>query len=64
MTLILLLQLNLGLSEKMKGAEEREARARSELQDSKDQAELLEFRVLELEEGQEKRQKATFKESR
>ena len=48
------INLNLGLSEKIRVLEEREARLRSELQDSKDQAELLEFRVLELEECQEK----------
>ena len=33
---------------------ERESKLMSELQDAKDQAELLEFRVLELEEEQEK----------
>ena len=33
---------------------ERETKLMSELQDAKDQAELLEFRVLELEEEQEK----------
>ena len=33
---------------------ERESKLISELQDAKDQAELLEFRVLELEEEQEK----------
>ena len=48
------INLNLGLSEKIRVLEEREGRLRSELQDSKDQAELLEFRVLELEECQEK----------
>jgi len=50
------INLNLGLSEKIRVLEEREGRLRSELQDSKDQAELLEFRVLELEECQEKTQ--------
>jgi len=50
------INLNLGLSEKIRVLEEREGRLRSELQDSKDQAELLEFRVLELEECQEKAQ--------
>jgi len=48
------INLNLGLSEKIRVLEERDGRLRSELQDSKDQAELLEFRVLELEECQEK----------
>ena len=48
------INLNLGLSEKIRVLEEREGQLRSELQDSKDQAELLEFRVLELEECQEK----------
>ena len=47
------MQLNLDLSEKIQETEEREAKEKSKLQDSKDQAELLEFRVLELEEGQE-----------
>merc|ERR1712106_972382 len=50
------INLNLGLSEKIRVLEEREGRLRSELQDSKDQAELLEFRGLELEECQEKTQ--------
>ena len=45
---------NLGLSEKIRVIEDREERLRSDLQDSKDQSELLEFRVLELEECQEK----------
>ena len=54
MTLILLLQLNLGLKEKMEGAEKRKARARSELKDSNEQAKLLEFPVLELEEGRKR----------
>ena len=42
------------MSEKLKMMEEREERLKSEVQDAKDQAELLEFRVLELEECQEK----------
>ena len=42
------------LSEKLKMMEEREQRLNTEVQDAKDQAELLEFRVLELEECQEK----------
>ena len=46
--------LNLGLSEKIRYLNERENRLMAELQDSKDQSELLEFRVLELEECQEK----------
>ena len=42
------------MSEKLKMMEEREERLKTEVQDAKDQAELLEFRVLELEECQEK----------
>lgn len=42
------------LSEKVKLASEREQTLKSEVQEAKDQAELLEFRVLELEECQEK----------
>ena len=42
------------LAERLKMMEEREQRHNSELQEAKDQAELLEFRVLELEESQEK----------
>ena len=42
------------LSERIKVMDDRETRLRSEIQDAKDQAELLEFRVLELEECQEK----------
>merc|ERR1711971_990861 len=52
-----LVQANLELKERMESAFEREERAKAELQDSKDQAELLEFRVLELEEGQERQEK-------
>ena len=40
--------------EMKKSFKERESKLISELQDAKDQAELLEFRVLELEEEQEK----------
>ena len=46
--------LNVGLSEKVAALQVKEARILSELQDSKDKSELLEFRVLELEEEQEK----------
>ena len=42
------------LSEKIKVINEREQTLKSEVQEAKDQAELLEFRVLELEECQEK----------
>ena len=42
------------LGEKLKMMDERETRLRSEVQEAKDQAELLEFRVLELEEAQDK----------
>ena len=42
------------MSEKLKMMEEREERLKTEVQDAKDQSELLEFRVLELEECQEK----------
>ena len=42
------------LNEKIRVMDDRETRLRSEIQDAKDQAELLEFRVLELEECQEK----------
>ena len=49
-----LFALNLGLSEKIRHLHERETRFKLEIQDAKDHAELLEFRVLELEECQEK----------
>ena len=49
------------MSEKLKMMEERELRLKTEVQDAKDQAELLEFRVLELEECQEKVRIAVFK---
>ena len=42
------------MSEKLKMMEEREERLKTEVQDAKDQAELLEFRVLELEEERDK----------
>ena len=45
---------NFQLSEKIKSMDEREKRLKAEIQDAKDQAELLEFRVLELEECQDK----------
>merc|ERR1711874_623463 len=53
-------QANLEVKERMESALDREERARAELQDSKDQAELLEFRVLELEEGKEQQEKEKF----
>ena len=59
----LLLQLNLNLSDKMRETEEREAKEKLKLQDSKDQAELLEFRVLWLEEGQEMREQRQIMET-
>ena len=40
--------------EMKRGFKQRENKLQAELQDAKDQAELLEFRVLELEEEQEK----------
>ena len=46
--------LNLGLAEKISAMRESEATVVAKMQDAKDQAELLEFRVLELEEEQEK----------
>ncbi len=46
--------LNVGLSEKVAALQAREARTRAELQDSRDQAELLEFRVLELEDERDR----------
>ncbi len=46
--------LNVGLSEKVAALQAKEARTRSELQDSRDQAELLEFRVLELEDERDR----------
>ena len=42
--------LNSELTEKLRIAQEKESKLASKLQDAKDQAELLEFRVLELEE--------------
>ena len=42
------------LTEKIKMMDENESRLTSEIQEAKDQAELLEFRVLELEECQDK----------
>lgn len=47
-------QLNVGLAEKIASMKEKEAQILAKLQDAKDQSELLEFRVLELEEEQEK----------
>ena len=47
------------LSEKIKVINEREQTLKSEVQEAKDQAELLEFRVLELEECQEKVRRQT-----
>ena len=47
-------QLNVGLAEKIASLKEKEAKILAKLQDAKDQSELLEFRVLELEEEQEK----------
>ncbi len=46
--------LNVGLSEKVAAIQAKEARTRGELQDSRDQAELLEFRVLELEDERDR----------
>ena len=45
---------NFQLTEKLKLMEDREMRLKAEIQDARDQAELLEFRVLELEECQDK----------
>ena len=45
---------NFQLTEKLKLMEDREKRLKAEIQDARDQAELLEFRVLELEECQDK----------
>merc|ERR1719510_2130424 len=42
---------------------ERETKLMSELQDAKDQAELLEFRVLELEEEQEEQKQQVYTKS-
>lgn len=50
------------LTEKLRLMEERESRLNSEIQEAKDQAELLEFRVLELEELQDKNTKPPSKE--
>ena len=49
--------LNVGLSDRVADLQTREARARSMLQDAKDSSELLEFRVLELEEELDKLKK-------
>ncbi len=46
--------LNVGLSEKVAALQSREARARAELKDAKETAELLEFRVLELEDEKDR----------
>lgn len=50
------------LTEKLRLMEERESRLNSEIQEARDQAELLEFRVLELEELQDKNTKQPSKE--
>ena len=57
-------QLNVGLAEKIATMKEKEGTILAKLQDAKDQSELLEFRVLELEEEQEKVkwEKELFKE--
>lgn len=47
-------QLNLGLSERIAELQENESHVLVRLKDARDQAELLEFRVLELEEENEK----------
>ena len=47
--------LNVGLSDRVADLQMRESKARSLLQDAKDASELLEFRVLELEEELEKK---------
>ncbi|XP_059082572.1 restin homolog [Tigriopus californicus] len=47
-------QLNLGLAERIAELQENESKILGKLQDSKDQSELLEFRVLELEEDKTK----------
>ncbi len=52
--------LNLALSEKVSALQAREARTLSRLHDVKEQAELLEFRVLELEEERERVCEAPF----
>ena len=51
------------LTEKIKMMDENESRLTSEIQEAKDQAELLEFRVLELEECQDKVREAIKKKS-
>ena len=50
------------LTEKLRLMEERESRLNAEIQEAKDQAELLEFRVLELEEIQDKNVKSCKEE--
>lgn len=47
-------QLNLGLAERIAELQENESKLLGKLQDAKDQSELLEFRVLELEEDKVK----------
>ena len=46
--------MNLGLAEKIGELREKESLILKELQNSKDQVELLEFQVLEMEEDEEK----------
>ena len=45
---------NSQLNERIKVLDEREERLKAEIREATDQSELLEFRVLELEESQEK----------
>ena len=47
-------ELNSAMAEKIQAQQEDLSRVQSQLQDAKDQADLLEFRVLELEEDNEK----------